>query len=271
MQAEFAVIGGTGVYNAQVLESPESHTLTTPYGDVELVIGVYQDRRIAFLPRHGRGHGVAPHRIAYRANVHALKQIGVRQVLATSAVGSLQLDCPPGSLVVVDDFLDFTKSRASTFFDDGRVVHVDVTDPYCHRLRGVLGETAHRLHLELQQGGTYVCTEGPRFESKAEIRFFQSIGGTVVGMTNVPEVILAKEAELCYATVCIVTNYAAGLTPAPLTHEEVMEQMALSIGDLQRLFFETIVHLDDTRDCRCQTAVSSDSELLGDNGQGESS
>ncbi|WP_274434196.1 S-methyl-5'-thioadenosine phosphorylase [Alicyclobacillus sp. ALC3] len=263
MQADFAIIGGTGVYDAELLESPEVETVRTPYGDVELVSGVYKGKRIAFLPRHGRGHSVAPHRIAYRANMYALKQLGVTQVLATSAVGSLQLDCPPGALVIVDDFLDFTKSRVGTFFDDDRVVHVDVTDPYCHRLRGVLAQTAHDLNIDVRAGGTYVCTEGPRFESKAEIRFFQSNGGTVVGMTNVPEVVLAKEAELCYATVCIVTNYAAGLSALPLTHEEVIEQMAVSIGDVRRLFFEALLRLDNSRDCRCPTAVSGNSQLTG--------
>lgn len=263
MQAEFAVIGGTGVYDPGLLESPQTCAVDTPYGSVEVVIGRYQQRSIAFLPRHGRGHSVPPHKIAYRANISALKTLGVTQVLSTSAVGSLRPDCPPGTLLAVDDFIDFTRTRPSTFFDLGKVVHVDFTDPYCNRLRAALADTASGLGIELRQGGTYVCTEGPRFESKAEIGFFQSSGGSVVGMTSLPEVVLAKEAELCYATVCIVTNYAAGISPTPLTHEEVVETMGRNIAKVRQLFFETLLALDSQRTCRCPHAVSADTELTG--------
>lgn len=262
--AEFAVIGGTGVYDPALLDEPHEVTVETAFGRVEMTVGRYRNRNVAFLPRHGRGHSVPPHRINYRANIAALKKIGVKQILATTAVGSLQVDCAPGSLLIADDFMDFTKSRIHTFYEDTQVVHVDMSDAYCGRLRFALSRIAQRLGLQAQSGGTYVCTEGPRFETPAEIRFFQSVGGSVVGMTSVPEVVLAKEAELCYATVCIVTNYAAGISEHPLTHEEVVQAMADNSGRVRHLFFETLASLDSTRDCRCGSAVSGEAALTGD-------
>lgn len=255
MHAEFAIIGGTGVYDAALLEAPETLTIDTPYGQAAAIVGLHKGKRVAFMPRHGVHHSIPPHLINYRANIHALKELGVTQVLATAAVGSLQLAHPPGSLLLVDDFLDFTKSRPTTFFDKERVVHVDVTDPYCGRLRSQVQQAGAALAIDLRSGGTYVCTEGPRFESPAEIRLYQSFGAAVVGMTSVPEVVLAKEAELCYATVCMVTNFAAGISQTPLTHEEVVAEMANNVHRLRDLFFKTIEQTNRVRDCRCSTAV----------------
>lgn len=263
MDAQFAVIGGTGVYDPAVLEDSQERIIKTPFGEAKATIGLYQGKRIAFMPRHGAGHSIPPHKINYRANIWALKQLGVTQVLATAAVGSLQLPYAPGSLVLIDSFLDYTKSRVSTFFEEERVVHVDMTDPYCGRLRGALRNSAHELSMPMFDGGTYVCAEGPRFETTAEIRLYQSIGAAVVGMTTVPEVVLAKEAELCYATVCMVTNYGAGISPNPLTHDEVVESMAENVHRIRDLFFHTIGNLGTERDCACQHAVHGQKPLLG--------
>ncbi|MCL6515522.1 S-methyl-5'-thioadenosine phosphorylase [Alicyclobacillus sp.] len=263
MHADYAIIGGTGVYDPALLESPTTERIETPYGPAEVTLGRYQGKAVAFMPRHGSGHSIPPHRINYRANIAALKQLGVTQVLATAAVGSLQTRYEPGSLVLIDGFLDFTKSRPTTFFEDGPVVHVDMTDPYCGRLRREILAAAGRLGLSVHDGGTYVCAEGPRFETPQEIRLYQSWGAAVVGMTSVPEVVLAKEAELCYATVCMVTNYGAGISPTPLTHEEVVEEMAKNVHRIRTLFFDTIAHLDGTRDCRCPHAVGGQKPLLG--------
>lgn len=260
-QAEWAIIGGTGVYDPALLENPEPMVISTPYGDAAATIGTYQGKRIAFMPRHGAGHSIPPHRINYKANITALKQLGVTQVLATAAVGSLQRTYAPGSLVIVDDFLDFTKSRPTTFFENGTVVHVDVSDPYCGRLRQTLLDTAAATGVDVHASGTYVCTEGPRFESPAEIRMYQSLGAAVVGMTSVPEVVLAKEAELCYATVCMVTNYAAGISETPLTHEEVVQEMANNVHKIRSLFFEFIARSSEERTCRCATAVQGQQAL----------
>lgn len=261
--ADYAIIGGTGVYDPAVLESSSEVTVETPYGPAKATIGEYKGKRIAFMPRHGAGHSIPPHRINYRANIYALKELGVGQVLATAAVGSLQLPYRPGSLVLIDSFLDFTKARPSTFFEERQVVHVDMTDPYCGRLRSVIRQAADDINIDLFDGGTYVCAEGPRFESTAEIRCYQSFGAAVVGMTTVPEVVLAKEAELCYATVCMVTNYGAGISSKPLTHEEVVESMQQNAHRIRNLFFHTIEALATDRSCRCGNAVGGQKPLVG--------
>lgn len=266
MKADFAIIGGTGVYDPAVLENATTEIIDTAYGQAKVTIGTYNGKSVAFMPRHGAGHSIPPHKINYRANIAALKQLGVTQVFATAAVGSLQLEYKPGSLVLVDSFLDFTHSRPTTFFESGGVVHVDMTDPYCHRLRSELIHAGERLNIPVHNGGTYVCTEGPRFESTAEVRLYQSFGAAVVGMTSIPEVVLAKEAELCYATLCMVTNYGAGISTTPLTHEEVVDEMAKNVHKMREIFFETISKLKDTRDCPCQNAVSGQSPLVGDEG-----
>jgi 5'-methylthioadenosine phosphorylase len=264
VQAEFAIIGGTGVYHPDLLDGAEVRILETPYGQAKATVGTYKGRGVAFMPRHGAAHSIPPHRVNYRANLWALKALGVHQVLATAAVGSLQLQYAPGSLVVVDDFLDFTKQRTQTFFEENHVVHVDMSDPYCHRLRRHLVASARQLEIPVHDGGTYVCTEGPRFETRAEIRLYQSLGGAVVGMTTVPEVVLAKELELCYATVAMVTNYGTGISANPLTVDEVVQEMKRNADNIRRLFFHTIDSLSVDRDCNCGAAVSGQAPLTGD-------
>lgn len=262
-QAEFAVIGGTGVYDPEMLENPQEITVSTPFGEARTTLGTYGGKSVAFMPRHGASHQIPPHLINYRANIWALKQLGVTQVFATAAVGSLQQAYHPGSLVVIDSFLDYTKSRPTTFFEHDRVVHVDMTDPYCDRLRRKLLACAETLELPVIDGGTYVCAEGPRFESTAEVRLYQSFGAAVVGMTTIPEVVLAKEAELCYATVCMVTNYGAGISPTPLTHEEVIDAMKQNVHQLRKLFFHTLVDNIGPRNCLCKSAVGGQKPLVG--------
>lgn len=263
MSATFAIIGGTGVYDPELLENTESVHIDTPFGAATAVVGTYSGRKVVFMPRHGSNHSIPPHKINYRANIHALKELGVTQVFATAAVGSLAAAYKPGSLVIVDDFLDFTKSRPVTFFESDAVVHVDMTNPYCHRLRQALLTSAQELKLDAIDGGTLACTEGPRFESPAEIRMLQTLNAHLVGMTTVPEVVLAKEAELCYATVAMVTNYGAGISEHPLTHEEVVETMAANVDRIRQLFFATIGHLGTERTCRCKNAVGGQQPLSG--------
>jgi 5'-methylthioadenosine phosphorylase len=261
--ADYGIMGGTGVYDPALLNDAEQIIIKTPYGDSAVTLGNYKGKTVAFMPRHGYGHSIAPHKINYQANITAMKQLGVKQVLATAAVGSLQLAYKPGSLILVDDFLDFTKSRPTTFFEEGTVVHVDMTDPYCRRLRNGLANVAQSITLPMHDGGTYVTTEGPRFESPAEIRFYQGLGAAVVGMTSVPEVVLAKEAELCYATVCMVTNYGAGISPTPLTHEEVVDMMAQNVHLIRQLFFAFIEQDVASLTCRCGQAVGNQTPLTG--------
>jgi 5'-methylthioadenosine phosphorylase len=248
---DFGVIGGTGFY--EVAEEAERIEVSTPYGIAEVTKAHLGEAQIAFLPRHGRGHSIPPHRVNYRANISALKQLGVRSVLATASVGSISTAMPPGSLVTLTQFLDFTKARPSTFFDgDGtEVLHVDMTEPYCPHLREELQAAARALGEELQARGTYVCAEGPRFETPAEIEMFRRLGGELVGMTNVPEVVLAREAGICYAAVAAVTNWAAGIAPEPLRHQEVSDFMSAQTPRLSALFARVVADHRDL-DCTCR-------------------
>ena len=255
MAPGLAVIGGTGVYDPALFEETTAREVGTPYGAVTVQVGRFLGREVAFLNRHGAGHAVPPHRVNYRANVAALKTLGVRAILATAAVGSLNVNMAPGHFVFVDQFLDFTRNRPQTFYDD-RVVHLDMTEPYCPELRRVLWEKARELGLPAHPGGTYVCTEGPRFETPAEIRMFRHMGADVVGMTGVPEVVLAREAEICYAAIAVVANYAAGVTPARLSHPEVVAAMEGYGAALRRLITATLEALDPGRDCACHHALA---------------
>ena len=251
---KIAVIGGSGVYDPDMLENVRQEKVETPYGEVELQVGIYAGKEVAFLARHGSKHSIAPHKINYRANIYALKKLGVRKIISTTAVGSLNKAMQLGDFVLPNQFLDFTKNRVCTFYEGGErgVVHVDVTDPYCPDLRRKIKEIGSRLGIHVINGGTYVCTDGPRYETPAEIRMFSLLGGDLVGMTNVPEVTLAQEAEMCYATTSMVTNMAAGISETKLTHQEVMDAMAANSGNFRRLIMTLLAELDaDEDNCDC--------------------
>ncbi|MCL0081071.1 S-methyl-5'-thioadenosine phosphorylase [Peptococcaceae bacterium] len=252
-----AIIGGTGVYNPDLLANERDISVSTPYGDITVKSGDYQGQQIIFMNRHGAGHSVPPHLVNYRANIAGLKKLGVKNILATAAVGSLNPEMKPGDFVLVDQFLDFTKCRQHTFFEGGEqgVVHVDVTDPYCPQLRRSLAQSAGKLNLPVHQGGVYVTTEGPRYETPAEIKMYRQFGGDLVGMTGVPEVVLAREAAICYAVICMVTNQAAGISPTPLTHQEVLDIMAQNAENMRSLLLTTIAGLTPDQQCACQSAV----------------
>ncbi len=234
---DIAIIGGSGVYDPKMLDDLRTEVVGTPYGDVELVAGRFGGREVGFLARHGVGHAVPPHRVNYRANIWALKSRGVRRIIATAAVGSCNPKMVPGDFVLVSDFIDFTRQRPCTFFEGGPqgVVHTDFTEPYCPVIRRVLVQAAGELGIPRHDGGVYVCTEGPRFETPAEIRMFARLGGDLVGMTNVPEVVLAHEVGICYGLVAMVTNAAAGIAASHLSHAEVLEIMAQNGENLRRL------------------------------------
>ena len=250
----YAIIGGTGVYDPRLLEDLKEEQVRTPYGVIRVQTGSYKGERVAFLPRHGEGHSIPPHKINFRANIWGLKALGVECVLATAAVGSLNPAMKPGEFVIVDQFLDFTKSREHTFYDGGEngVVHTDMTEPYCPNLRRSLIETGRELGLAVHDQGVYVCTEGPRFETPAEIRAYRMLGGDVVGMTSVPECVLAREAGLCYAAMAMVTNMAAGISEGPLTHDEVVAIMAQNTDAVRRLALETIAKGPAHAGCACR-------------------
>ncbi len=255
---KLAIIGGTGVEDPQKFPDFESRTLLTPYGEAAYKIGERNGAQVVFLSRHGTAHSVAPHKVNYRANIWALKKLGTEEVLATTAVGSLNPAITAGQLVICSDVLDFTKNRINTFYDSPErgVVHVDFTSPYCPRLRAHLHKLLTKLGIEHSESGVYVCTEGPRFESPAEIKMFAKSGGDVVGMTNMPEAVLAREAELCYANCSIVTNMAAGISPTPLSHSEVVAAMTESIEKTGRLIDAFIEEAPAAEGCACASALA---------------
>ncbi len=213
MRAAIGIIGGSGLYQMEGVEDLQEVRISTPFGEPSdaLLIGKVDGIDVAFLPRHGRGHRVAPHEINYRANIWALKSVGVKWILSVSAVGSMREDIHPGELVVVDQFIDRTRTRPSTFFENGVVAHVQVADPVCPVLRKVLVDACGKLdegtRHTFHDGGTYVCIEGPQFSTRAESHLYRSWGAAVVGMTNLPEARLAREAEIAYATLAMATDY----------------------------------------------------------------
>ena len=248
--SKIAVIGGTGVYDPSMFEDIQDKTLMTPYGEIFYTEGKYKGKEIIFLARHGSKHSIPPHLINYRANIWGLKKLGVTYILATTAVGSLNPNYGPGHFVLPDQFLDFTKSRITTFYDGGNkgVVHLDVSNPYAPELRDMVMQASKDLSITVHNGGTYVCTEGPRFETPAEIKMFAMFNGDLVGMTNVPEVNLANEAEMAYATISMVTNYAAGISPNALTHGEVVDMMKELSEKFKALILATIEQIDPELD-----------------------
>ncbi|HUT81954.1 MAG TPA: S-methyl-5'-thioadenosine phosphorylase [Candidatus Bathyarchaeia archaeon] len=231
MNVEYGIIGGSGFY--ELTGKSKEQKVDTPFGEVDINIYDVNGIKIAFIPRHGTDHIIPPHLINYRANIYALYALGVKKIISTSAVGSMCRNIKPGDFVIPDQFIDFTIARPKTFFDgnfsiklhDGSrkqgVVHIDVTEPYCQTLRKLILESIKTTRNKVHSKGVYVCTEGPRFETPAEIQAFKRIGGTIVGMTSVSECILAKELDICYATICLVTNFAAGLQNK-ITIEEVV-------------------------------------------------
>ncbi|NYB51574.1 MAG: S-methyl-5'-thioadenosine phosphorylase [Methanobacteriaceae archaeon] len=250
------IIGGTGVY--QIVEMgnfKEKKILKTPFGESPSIsIFNLEGKDVAFLPRHREGHSTPPHMINYRANVYALKMLGIDSVLATNAVGSLSESLNPGEFLIPDDFLDFTRTRSFTFYDD-RAVHVDVTQPYCPQLRETIISSGKNLDGTVVDGGVYVCTEGPRFETPAEIRMYQQLGGAVVGMTGLPEVVLARELEMCYSSICMISNYAASVSPEKVTIDEVFEVVEEKKKELIQLMYQSIINIPEERTCTCAHAL----------------
>lgn len=203
------IIGGSGLYQMEGLTNVREESVDTPFGSPsdKLVFGEIKGKKLVFLPRHGKGHRILPSEINYAANIYALKVSGVKKVISVSAVGSLKKEIKPGDMVIVDQFFDFTKNRKSTFFGGGIVAHVSMAEPVCPYLRKILIESCKNLNVACHEGGTYICIEGPQFSTKAESYFYKNNGFDVIGMTNATEAKFAKEAELCYATIAMATDY----------------------------------------------------------------
>jgi 5'-methylthioadenosine phosphorylase len=251
-EAAIGVIGGSGFY--ALLERGDEVTVDTPFGPPSdtVVVGEAAGRRVAFLPRHGRDHRFPPHRIPYRANLWALRSLGVRQVLAPSAVGALTPEYRPGTLVVPDQLVDRTRSRAQTYYDAGGAVHVPFADPYCPTGRAVAVAAARAAEWVLEESGTLVVIEGPRFSTRAESRWYAAQGWTLIGMTGLPEAVLARELALCYTTIALVTDTDAGIEEGEgVTQSEVFRVFSENVGRLRDVLMKTIESLPDERDCPC--------------------
>jgi 5'-methylthioadenosine phosphorylase len=254
--AEIGVFGGSGFYS--FLEEPEEIKVETPYGQpsAPATIGAIGGRRVAFIPRHGANHEYPPHEVPYRANVWAMKELGVQRIFGPCAVGSLKAEIGPGDFVICDQAVDLTKGRAGTFYDGPVTTHISFADPYCETMRATLGKIAGEMSLSHRPAGTVVVIEGPRFSTRAESAFFQSFGWDVINMTQFPEVALARELEICYANISLVTDHDVGVGDvAPVTHEEVLRVFEENIARLRDLLFAAIPAVPEERTCECATAL----------------
>src|SRR5919205_3335652 len=252
-EAEIGVIGGSGLY--ALLDGATERMVSTPYGPPSdpITIAELGGRRVAFLPRHGRDHRFPPHRIPYRANLWALRSLGVRQIVAPCAVGGLRPELGPGTFVLPDQLIDRTSGRVQTYYDD-RAVHVNFADPYCPTGRRAVLD--NHGDLEIRDGGTMVVVEGPRFSTRAESRWYTAIGGAVVNMTGHPEAVLARELALCYTAIALVTDLDAGVEgDHGVTQEEVFRVFAENTERLRGLLLPTIPALPTSRTCPCLTAT----------------
>ena len=259
MSAEIGIIGGSGLYDMAELTDREERFFTTPFGDPSgpYVLGTLRGRRVAFLARHGAGHRLMPSELNYRANIFGFKVLGVSHILSASAVGSLREDYRPPDLVFPNQFLDRTFRRVGTFFGNGLVAHVGFAHPVCERLRGVMADAADATGARAHRGGTYVCMEGPQFSTLAESNLYRSWGMDIIGMTNLQEAKLAREAEICYATMALVTDYDCWHPDHDsVTVELIIANLTQNARTAQRVIADTVERLGSDRPCGCKDALA---------------
>ncbi|MBC7108836.1 MAG: S-methyl-5'-thioadenosine phosphorylase [Methanomassiliicoccales archaeon] len=259
-RVRIAIIGGTGVYEEGLFKIKKSVKLNTPYGPPsdDIQIGELGETKVAFLSRHGKNHIYPPHRVNYRANIWALKELGVERVISPCAVGSLKEDYRPGEIVIVDQFIDFTKRRDYTFFDGAKTIHIGAADPFCPELRQLFIEQAMKEKILFKPSGTYICIEGPRFSTRAESRMFRNFAD-IIGMTLVPECQLARELEMCYVSLAMITDYDVW-AEKPVDTATVLRTMNENIDKIRRLIIRTLPLIPKKREkCECPKTL----ELAG--------
>jgi 5'-methylthioadenosine phosphorylase len=252
------VIGGSGLYEMEGLEDVQTVSLKTPFGDPSdsFVVGRLEGVKIAFLPRHGKGHRISPSSLNFRANIYAMKVLGVQWIIGVSAVGSMKESIHPGNMVIPDQFIDRTTGRVNTFFNDGVVGHVSFADPVCPVLSEILFRAGKEVGATVQKGGTYLCIEGPQFSTRAESRLYRSWGVDIIGMTNIPEAKLAREAEICYATIAFATDYDCWHEEAgDVSIGEVLRILAQSTKVAKSAIRSAVPKLPEKRACVCATAL----------------
>lgn len=255
----FAVIGGSGLYGMPGLTDTQEHFIDTPFGkpSAPIIVGSLVGKRVAFLARHGMGHHIAPSEVNYRANIYALKALGVARIVSISACGSLREDYAPGHIVIPDQIFDYTHGRARSFFGQGLVAHVGVADPFCADLSRHVAAAVQTTGANLHRGGTFITIEGPRFSTKAESNTFRTWGMSIIGMTASPEAFLAREAEMCYSTMAHVTDYDVWHTSAePVTVEMVIRTLNHNTEIAQQAIRSLADSLPETRACACEHALA---------------
>ncbi len=258
-EVEIGVIGGSGLYKMEGLERVEEVRMDTPFGPPsdQFIVGELKGRRIAFLPRHGRGHRVQPSDLNFRANIYGMKKLGVRRIISVSAVGSMKEGIHPKDIVIPDQFYDNTRQRISTFFGDGIVAHVSLADPVCPVLSGTLYKAAHVVGAKVHQGGVYLCIEGPQFSTRGESMIYKSWGVDIIGMTNATEAKLAREAEICYATIALVTDYDCWHhEEAAVTADAILEILNKNVETSKKIIRESVGSIPADRNCPCSTAMN---------------
>ena len=253
---EIGIFGGTGIYDSGILENVNEITIDTPFGKPSdsITVGIFKGRKIAFLPRHGKKHTIPPHLINYKANIWAFKELGITRIIAPSAVGSLKEEIEPGHFALPTQFLDFTKSRNGSFSDNGRVIHISVADPFCPELQSSILKVVKEQNIHIHKDCTYVCIEGPRFSTKAESKFYRTTGASIIGMTLVPECQLAREAQMCYASISTVTDYDVW-AEKPVTAKEVLETLSKNVERTKKVLTDLISQIPKTRSCSCAKAL----------------
>ena len=254
---EIGIFGGTGIYDSGLLDDSKEIEVNTPYGKPsdKITVGIFKGRSIAFMPRHGKKHTIPPNLINFRANIWAFKELGVKRIIAPSAVGSLKEEIMPGDFALPNQFLDFTKTRSGSFSEDGRVIHISVADPFCPELSNSVKKIISKQKLKSHHDCTYVCIEGPRFSTKAESRFFRSTGADIIGMTLVPECQLAREAQMCYVSISTVTDYDVW-AEKPVTAKEVLETLSKNVKKTKNLLSDLIYEIPKARGCLCEDALN---------------
>ena len=258
MSKTVGVIGGSGLYEMEGLEGVESVKVETPFGDPsdEFITGTLGDVKMVFLPRHGRGHRITPSEINYRANIYGMKKLGVERLISVSAVGSMKEEIEPGHIVIVDQFFDRTRGRKSTFFTGGVVGHVEFADPVCPDMFGSLYDAAKNSGATVHKGGTYVCMEGPQFSTRAESQTYRKWGVDVIGMTNIPEAKLAREAEICYGTIALSTDYDCWHTShADVTVDAILAIIKQNVAMAKGIIREAVGLIGEDRGCKCPSAL----------------
>ena len=254
---DIGIITGSGFDEMEGIVGKELKKLSTPYGETSDAYRICEISgiEVVFLARHGRPHHIQPHRINYRANLWGFKELGVERLFSVGAVGGINPSLIPGDIIIPDQIIDMTSGRVSTFFEGDEVVHIDFTSPFCADLRDVLFRAGKQSSLYLKGGATHICVNGPRLETKAEIRSFSLIGADVVGMTVMPEASLARELELCIANIAVLTNYAAGISERPLTVAEVIEVMRHANVPIGLLLSNSLQIIPNERTCECRRAL----------------